>query len=246
MWREMCMTIDARGIDFQTLNQRLRDVLPGKATVMNCLGQRFIASGMRDVSLTIEGTPGNALGCFLDSGTIEVMGNAQDAVGDTMSGGTIVIHGSCGDALGYSMRGGQIYVQGDVGYRVGIHMKQHDSMEPCIVIGGRAGRFLGEYQAGGTILVLGIGHEKEAPVGAFCGAGMHGGKIYLRSTHQPALLPKQVKIRPPQNEETEEIHALIHAFCHHFGAAEKMLLSSSFWCLSPDDQNPYHRMYTQN
>ena len=240
------MTIDAKGMDFRTLNERLRSAGPGKATIVHCLGQRYIASGMRDVSLTIEGTPGNALGCLLGGGSIEVLGNAQDAVGDTMSGGTLVIHGSCGDALGYSMRGGRILVQGDVGCRVGIHMKQYDAQEPCIVIGGRAGRFLGEYQAGGTILVLGIGHEREAPVGAFCGTGMHGGKIFIRSEHRPPLLPKQVKLRPAQKEELQDIERLVHGFCHHFGAAEALLSGSHFWCLSPDDENPYHRMYTPN
>lgn len=240
------MTIDARGLDHQALNQRLRNVLPARATITHCLGQRFIASGMSGVSLTIEGTPGNALGCLLNGGAIEVLGNAQDAVGDTMSDGRIVIHGSCGDALGYSMRGGRILVQGDVGYRVGIHMKQRDGKEPCIIIGGRAGRFLGEYQAGGSILVLGIGHEKAAPVGAYCGTGMHGGKIYIRSQHRPALLPKQVKLRPAENEELMEIHGLIHDYCHYFGAAAEPLLDSAFSCLCPDDQNPYHRMYTQN
>lgn len=34
-------------------------------------------------------------------------------------------------------------------------MKAYQDKQPVIVIGGRAGSFLGEYQAGGTILVLG-------------------------------------------------------------------------------------------
>lgn len=240
------MTIDARKLDFRMLNERLRSAFPQKVTLQHCLGQRYIASGMDRVSLTIEGTPGNALGCFLNGGILEVMGNAQDAVGDTMSGGTIVIHGNCGDAPGYAMRGGQLFVQGDVGYRAGIHMKQRSGKEPCIVIGGRAGHFLGEYQAGGRILVLGIGQEDVPCVGPFCAAGMHGGKIYLRGREKPRLLPRQVKLRLPQKEEKEEIAALVHAYCHHFGAAEEILARGPFWCLSPDDQNPYHRMYTAN
>lgn len=44
------------------------------------------------------------------------------------------------------MRGGAIYVQGNAGYRAGVHMKAYGDRLPMIVIGGRAGSFLGEYR----------------------------------------------------------------------------------------------------
>lgn len=60
-----------------------------------------------------------------------------------MNGGSIVVRGSVGDTAGYAMRGGEIYVQGNAGYRAGIHMKAYQDQQPVIVIGGRAGSFLG-------------------------------------------------------------------------------------------------------
>ena len=155
------------------------------------LGQRYIAAGAGEGFYSVDQVPGNALGAYLDGATVEVFCNAQDATGDTMNGGEIIVHGSSGDATGYAMRGGSIYIERDAGYRCGIHMKEYQQKVPAIVIGGRCGSFLGEYQAGGTIVVLGIGWEDRCPVGNFCGTGMHGGRIYLRTTHLPPDLPAQ-------------------------------------------------------
>ena len=114
------MTIDAANMHFQTLNEQIREARED-VTVDNCCGQRFIASGLKGKTITINGTPGNALGAYLDGASIVVHGNAQDATGDTMNSGEIVIHGNTGDAAGYAMRGGAIYVRGNAGYRAGIH-----------------------------------------------------------------------------------------------------------------------------
>ena len=53
--------IDAKRLDFATLNENLRSA-EGEFEILNCLGQRFIAAGMSDKTITITGTPGNALG----------------------------------------------------------------------------------------------------------------------------------------------------------------------------------------
>ena len=125
----------------------------GDATLTEVLGERFIACGLKTGVVTIEGTPGNALGAYLDGAEIRVHGNGQDAVGDTMNDGKIVVYGSVGDTLGYAMRGGKIFVRDNVGYRAGVHIKEYGEKKPVIVIGGKAGCFLGEYMAGGLILV---------------------------------------------------------------------------------------------
>ena len=183
------MTIDAANMHFQTLNEQIREARED-VTVDNCCGQRFIASGLKGKTITINGTPGNALGAYLDGASIVVHGNAQDATGDTMNSGEIVIHGNTGDAAGYAMRGGAIYVRGNAGYRAGIHMKAYKDKLPVMVIGGRCGSFLGEYQAGGIIIVLGRGTEGDV-ISNFCGTGMHGGKIFLRCSSIGVRLPKQ-------------------------------------------------------
>lgn len=59
-------------------------------------------------------------------------------------------------------------------------MKAYKEKKPVMVIGGRAGSFLGEYQAGGYIVVLGIDIGEKPIVGNFPCTGMHGGKMFLR------------------------------------------------------------------
>ena len=142
--------IDVSGLDHKTINESLRRA-DGECALLHCCGQRFIAAGMSDKKITIEGIPGNALGAYLNGASIVVNSNAQDQTGDTMNEGVIVIHGDVGDAAGYAMRGGRIFVRGNAGYRAGIHMKAYGAKSPAVVIGGRAGSFLGEYQAGGVI-----------------------------------------------------------------------------------------------
>ena len=149
------MFIDAEKLDYRSLNEAIR-AAGDTCHITGCLGQRFIAAGMSGKKIEIDGIPGNALGAYLGGCEITIHGNAQDAVGDTMNDGTIVVSGSIGDAAGYAMRGGAIYIKGNAGYRAGIHMKEYKEKKPVIVIGGRAGSFLGEYQAGGVIVVLGL------------------------------------------------------------------------------------------
>lgn len=79
------------------------------------------------------------------------------------------------------MRGGKIYVRDHAGYRAGIHMKEYKKKVPIMIIGGCAGSFLGEYQAGGILIVLGLqeDHHRSSAISpvpvctaesCFCGA----------------------------------------------------------------------------
>lgn len=238
--------IDAKDRDFRELNEAIRRSAEPEILLENCMGQRYIAAGMSGKSLTIRGVPGNDLGCYLDGGTIRVLGNAQDQTGDTMNGGTIVIDGSCGDATGYSMRGGKILVRGSAGYRVGIHMKAYRDQQPLIVVGGEAGSFLGEYQAGGTIVVLGLGSQKKVPVGNMCCTGMHGGRMYLRCAELPADLPAQVTAAPAGEQDMAELDGCLDEFCGAFGVSKREILSKPFFVVRPNSANPYRNLYTFN
>jgi glutamate synthase domain-containing protein 3 len=194
----------------------------------------------------IDGTPGNALGAYLDGADIIVNGNAQDAVGDTMNDGRIIVHGSAGDALGYAMRGGVIYVKNNSGYRTGIHMKQYLDKRPVIVVGGSTGSFLGEYIAGGLIIVLGIGALGAAPVGRFTGTGMHGGEIFLRCDTAPDDLPEQVACDPATPEDMARIESYIREFAAIFAFGPDDLLNTRYYRLTPNASNPYKQLYTAN
>ena len=239
------MIIDASSLPYSALNEAVRGC-GGQCRIIGCLGQRFIGAGLERGSISIRGIPGNALGAYLNGAAIQVEGNAQDAVGDTMNAGSIVIHGSVGDAAGYAMRGGAIYIQGDAGYRAGVHMKAYGDRVPVMVIGGRAGSFLGEYQAGGRIVVLALAGQERPIVGNFCGTGMHGGEIYLRTDKLPPLLPKQVRAEKLDGIDGGEIADILRDYCKQFGLDEKEVLGHAFYKLTPDSENQYHRMYTNN
>ncbi|MCR4673330.1 MAG: glutamate synthase [Lachnospiraceae bacterium] len=239
------MIINAKGMDHRLINETIRNSC-GPCTIDSCCGQRFIAAGMADKDITIRGVPGNALGAYLNGGTLTVTGNAQDAVGDTMNDGTIVIHGNIGDAAGYAMRGGRIFVRGNAGYRAGIHMKAYRDKVPLMVIGGRAGSFLGEYQAGGIIIVLNLESPQEKCVGFFPCTGMHGGKMFLRSAGKDVAFPEQVTARPASAEDLEELRSYLTDYCGLFGLDTEDILSSDFTVVTPDSRNPYRQMYVAN
>lgn len=235
--------IDSQGLDFKELNQQLKESKAEEITLNSVCGQRYIGSGLKDKTIKINGIPGNALGFCLDNSTIEVMANAQDSVGDTMNEGTIIVHGCVGDACGYAMRGGKIYIKKSAGYRLGIHMKAYKEKQPLIIIGGSCGSFLGEYLAGGTIIVLGLDSEDKPPVGFFCGNGMHGGQIILRTDHLPLDLPKQVLYRDATEEDIENIRFKINEYCNIFSLDKDLITRHHFFILEANSSNPYKQLY---
>lgn len=239
--------IRAAEMSFQQLNEQIHTCQDAEITLTDVVGQRYIASGLSGKRLEIHGFPGNALGAYVDDCRVEVFGNAQDATGDTMNAGEIIIHGSSGDATGYAMRGGMILVEGNVGYRAGIHMKAYKDQVPVLVVGGEAGSFLGEYQAGGYVVVLGLNTTGRAPVGRFCAAGMHGGKIFLRTEAElPFDLPSQVSAHRADAKELEEIRPFVEKYAHAFGRNAAEILRGAFQVLIPNTANPYKSLYVTN
>lgn len=237
-------TIAAHLMDFESLNKTIDDNEDNQLVIEQVFGQRYIGSSLADKHLVIKGTAGNALGCFLNGGTITIHGNCQDAVGDTMNDGKIIVHGSCGDGTGYAMRGGAIYIRDSAGYRSGIHMKAYGEKQPLLIIGERAGSFLGEYQAGGTIIVLGMHQGGKPPVGYFCGTGMHGGTMYLRCDTLPTSLPEQVAFRDATEFDRHILSGLLDEYCRIFSFDKKALLASHFFVLQANSATPYRMLYT--
>ncbi len=243
------MVIEASKLNFQELNDIVRNANED-CVLSGCTGQRFIAAGLDGISLKINGVPGNALGAYLNGADIEVYGNAQDAVGDTMNAGRIIIHGNIGDAAGYAMRGGQIFIRGNAGYRAGIHMKAYKEKVPLIIIGGKAGSFLGEYQAGGDIIVLGLDctdRDKNKPaVGGFPCTGMHGGRMFIRGNCRDIAFPAQVTVKRASEADIATIGKHITDFCGLFSFDTAEIINSEFTIITPDTKNPYKQMYVQN
>ena len=239
------ITLNAEGLDHKALNEALRRA-EGPCRLTGCLGQRFIGAGMSHKEILIDGIPGNALGAYLNGARITVNGNAQDAVGDTMNAGRIVVRGSIGDAAGYAMRGGEIFIKGNAGYRAGIHMKAYRDKVPLMVIGGTAGSFLGEYQAGGVIVVLGLDAGQKGLVGFFPCTGMHGGKLFLRSRCEDIRFPGQVTVRPAKSADLEELHRYVSEYCQLFSRDVGRVMDAPFTVVTPDTKNPYKQMYAAN
>jgi glutamate synthase domain-containing protein 3 len=245
---EEVVTIDARGIFHRELNARLRQLAwngTRKIELRNVYGQRYIGTDLgRPIEIEIFGTPGNDLGAFMDGPKIIVHGNAQDGCGNTMNNGQIVIHGHAGDILGLSARGGKIFVREDAGYRAAIHMKEYQGKRPVVVIGGTAQDFLGEYMAGGILVLLGLNlKEKEGHKANFIGTGMHGGVIYLRGEVQEYQLGKEVGVAEPSENDYLTLKELVGEFAYHFNRDAEKILKHKFVKLFPLYLRPYGRLY---
>ena len=236
------MKLSANGLSYKELNEAIKES-NGDVTVTDVMGERFIACGQSNKKITVHGTPGNALGAYLEGATVEVFGNGQDAVGDTMNDGKIVIRGSVGDTLGYAMRGGKIFVEKDVGYRAGVHVKEYKDKKPIIIIGGTAGSFLGEYMAGGILIVLNL--DNKTAVGNFTGVGMHGGKIFIRGEFDAAL-PPQVKCERATKDDLKTIESYLKEYASDFSLDYDKIMDCEYFVLTPDSANPYKRLYTGN
>ncbi len=241
--------LDASNLHYKVLNEEIHKLLNENNDVEelilnNVCGQRYIAAGLKNkIKIVINGTAGNDLGIFMDGTILEVYGNCQDGVGNTMNYGKIIVYGDAGDIVGYGMRGGEIYIKGDVGYRCGIHMKSYKENFPVIVIGGETKDFLGEYMAGGVIVVLGL-TKNYLPVGDFVGSGMHGGKIFIRTEKiDENLLGKEVKVVDLDKEDYKLLEKYVINFCNYFGFDIKYILSSKFVKLFPFSHRPYGRLY---
>ncbi|MBI2853146.1 MAG: hypothetical protein HYX84_08655 [Chloroflexi bacterium] len=240
--------IDAAGVSHRDLNAKLREAVANgaqKIELRNVHGQRYIGTDLnKPVEIDIFGTPGNDLGSFMDGPRITVHGNAQDGCGNTMNNGLIVVHGHAGDIIGLSARGGKIFVKDDIGYRAGIHMKEYGEKKPVLVVGGTAQDFLGEYMAGGILVLLGLHLEEgQRHKAKFVGTGMHGGVIYLRGDIEQYQLGKEVGIAEPDEKDLQDLQRLVGEFSSYFGYDAGKILENRFVKLFPKYLRPYGRLY---
>ena len=242
------LQIDAMGMHYRELNARLREAVREgveRIDLHNVYGQRYLGTDLHcPVEIRIHGTPGNDLASFMDGPRIIVYGNAQDGCGNTMNGGEVIIHGRAGDATGHSMRGGKIYIRDEVGYRVAIHMKEYREQRPIVVIGGTAQHFLGEYMAGGVLVVLGLTLRcGERHTANFIGTGMHGGVMYIRGEIADSQLGKEVGQVPLEDTDYQLLEGLVAEFANHFGYDAQAILDQPFTKLFPLSLRPYGRLY---
>ena len=244
--------IDATDLETKKLNDQLRDLMLSgvkRVTIINVCGQRYIGTRLYTpehpkMEIEIFGTPGNDLASFLYGHKITVHGNAQDGVGNTMDGGEIIVQGRAGDVLGFSMRGGEIYVRDNCGYRTALHMKEYEDKRPVLVVGGSSQDFLGEYMAGGIVILLDL--QGQTYKANFIGTGMHGGVIYLRGQVEPSQVGGQVVISPIDEADRALLDQYVSRFLERFPEIRKSkeeILNSQFVRLTPKSKRPYSNLY---
>ena len=165
----------------------------------------------------IHGTPGNNLGAFLNGPTIEVFGNAQDMTGNTMNSGKIIVHGNAWDVTGLSARGGKIMIKGS------LRLPRRDPHEGVRQDDGPVWSSAGPPR---TIWAstwpaepywCWASERAESPVGHNIGAGMHGGRIYVRGKVDISQLGPGAVVSQVTEEDTAELTSLIEEFEGYFG-----------------------------
>tara|TARA_Y100000310_G_scaffold10148_1_gene10877 strand:+ start:610 stop:1329 length:720 start_codon:yes stop_codon:yes gene_type:complete len=237
------MKLDAKGVHYKDLNIELRKAVKDNDNIElhNVNGQRFIGAGFRtNTNLKINGVPGNDLGVFMDGMTITVSGNTQDGAGNTLNSGKIIVHGDAGDVVGYAMRGGKVFIKGDVGYRVGIHMKEYNDLKPTIMFGGSAGDFLGEYMAGGIIIMLNLKDNFDSD---YVGTGMHGGVIYIRGDIPENKIGKGISKKELDENDKKIIQENLKEFYADFNLDFNKIKNEKFIKLIPTSHRPHGRLY---
>lgn len=246
----MAITIDGKGVYYADLNERIRQAVSNghrEICLEHITGQRYIACGLQDddLKITIRGVPGEDLAAFMSGPTVEVMGNAQNTVGNTMNDGTVIVHGLAGDVIGYGMRGGNIFIRDDVGYRVGIHMKGYNEHQPTVVIGGCAGDFFGEYQAGGCLVLLGLTHGAHGRpiVGDYCATGMHGGVMYIRGGLDRDHLADSAATYDLDDADVQRLDPMLRRFAELFQIDEDVLDFHRYQKVTPISTRPYGQVY---
>jgi len=111
------------------------------------------------------------------------------------------------------------------------------------VVGGSSRAFLGEYMAGGLIIVLGLG-EKPAVEERGIGSGIHGGEIYLRGEVPSYLLGVGATEKPAGDDERERIAPYLREFAGLFGMDAGALLSEEYVRIAPASSRPFANTYT--
>ena len=196
--------VDAEWLGFKEINEEISSASsrgePG-IIIENCNGQRYLGIGIspkkdgviEPFKIQLTGFPGNCLANLNEGATFEVFGNVADDLADTMHAGSVIVHGNARDVAGQALQGGSILIRGSVGNRAAIQMREYKEDRPFLIVGETADDYLGEYMAGGVVVVLNLS-DSSKPARNYVGTGMVGGRMYIRgslSETQIGLLPQR-------------------------------------------------------
>ena len=123
-------------------------------------------------------------------------------------------------------------------------MKGYMDKQPLVVIGGCAGDFFGEYQAGGCLVLLGLtGDDRRSVVGDYCATGMHGGVIYIRGSVADDHLGKEVRKFELTDEDTKILKNALEEFASVFQIDRDILDFDRYHKIVPVSTRPYGQLY---
>ncbi|MBD3388006.1 MAG: hypothetical protein GF416_03060 [Candidatus Altiarchaeales archaeon] len=257
-------------MDYRVLNKRIRGAVADgweHIVVKNVNGQRFIGAGIKkDITLELFGDAGLDLGVFMEGPKVIVHGCSEYLLGNTLNKGEIIVYGDSWDITGMGARGGEIYIMGNGGSRIGIHMKEFKENVPTIVYGGSVKQYCGEYMAGGIIAVLGLDFtdaikDRSKPMEkknidpkkiklmecelaqTDLGAGIHGGKIYMRGDVREELLGIYASNKEMSEEDQRELNEILKKFCDHFNVPAELLKGEKFTKIAPSSSRPFGKAY---
>jgi formylmethanofuran dehydrogenase subunit C len=117
-----------------------------------------VAAGDADTLVIEDAFAGlDRLGHGMESGRLEIHGDAGAYLGQGMIGGRIDLFGSTGVLAAAGMRGGVIRIAGDAGDFLGAALPgdPHGMMEGTVLVGGNAGDRVGDRMRRGLIAVAG-------------------------------------------------------------------------------------------
>jgi putative selenate reductase len=213
--------------------------------LLGVTGQRYIGAGLpHGIEIVIYGVPGQDLGVFNTGARIVVRGNAQDGVGNTMNEGLIEVHGSVGDIPGHMMREGKIFIRGHAGFRAGIMMKEFGDKRPVMIVGETIGDYVGEYMAGGTIVVLGIGLAKgQSPVARHVASGMFGGRIFIRGKVVSDQVGNGAVLQKADREAIEALLPCLEEYAGVFDIDPGIIAEGPYYIISRAGGRPYGNLY---
>jgi glutamate synthase domain-containing protein 1/glutamate synthase domain-containing protein 3 len=203
IYRPNSIDIDARDVPYNALNGKILQEGKNRLEINNVSGHRYIGINFSrgEKNLSMYGNPGNCLMNLNENNTALVYGNVADDCCDSMIGGFVKIYGDAGDIMGQALAGGRIYVRGNVGNRACIQMREYGEERPAVIIHGRFDDYLGEYMAGGTVIVLSNGSRN---FGKHIGSGMMGGEMFI-SGH---VSSRNIGMQPPDTVVAGMIRAL--------------------------------------
>ena len=122
----------------------------------------------------------------------------------------------------------------------------NEDKSPTMIIGGTCGSFLGEYQAGGTIIVLGLTAQERPIVSNFPCTGMHGGTMFLRGSCDAIRFPQNVDVSHADAEDIAAIDERLTEFCTIFSYDKNVVMEEGFTKIVPSSSNPYKALYVTN